>query len=127
MRYDLSMNHVLTDYDKEERPWGNFERFTLNERSTVKILRLKPNQSLSLQKHEHREEFWHVIGGSGVLQMDEQMREIKKGDEALFKIGTVHRVTAGAEGFEVLEISFGEFNEADIVRIQDNYGRAPEV
>lgn len=40
---------------KEERPWGNFERFTHNEISTVKILTVNPNEELSLQYHHNRE------------------------------------------------------------------------
>ena len=39
---------------RDERPWGAFERFTLNEPSTVKIITVNAGQTLSLQRHEHR-------------------------------------------------------------------------
>ncbi|MEK7117452.1 MAG: mannose-6-phosphate isomerase, partial [Patescibacteria group bacterium] len=44
---------ILAEYQKEQRPWGGFERFTKNERTTVKILTLNPEQEFSLQEHEH--------------------------------------------------------------------------
>ncbi len=46
----------LSQYEKEERPWGNFERFTLNEQTTVKIISIKAGKAISLQTHEHRDE-----------------------------------------------------------------------
>ncbi|HEY4501282.1 MAG TPA: hypothetical protein VJI70_03425 [Candidatus Paceibacterota bacterium] len=47
----------LTNYKIEERPWGNFERFTLNEKTTVKIITVNAGESISLQTHENRDEF----------------------------------------------------------------------
>ena len=41
----------LVNYLKEERPWGNFERFTLNEKATVKIVTVNEGESISLQTH----------------------------------------------------------------------------
>jgi mannose-6-phosphate isomerase len=39
---------------------------------------------------------------------------------------TVHRLSAIAEeSVRVLEVSFGEFDEDDIVRLEDVYGRIP--
>lgn len=119
-----AMSHLLSDYDHEDRPWGSFDRFTLNELSTVKILRLKPGQRLSLQKHEHREEFWHIITGSGTLELDGVSRAVKKGDESLTRVGSTHRAEAGPDGLEILEIAFGEFNESDIIRLEDDFHRA---
>ena len=46
---------------QEERPWGNFRQFSHNELSTVKIISINPNSSLSLQYHNNRSEFWKII------------------------------------------------------------------
>ena len=48
---------VITD----QRPWGSFERFTLNEPSTVKLIYVRPGDRLSLQRHEHRDELWVAL------------------------------------------------------------------
>lgn len=111
------------DIFQVEKPWGNFRQFTHNDVSTVKILTLKPNQSLSLQSHKKREEFWKVIVGDGIIELDELKKPITVGDEYNVKIGMKHRLTAGQSGMQVLEIAFGDFDEEDIIRYEDNYGR----
>ncbi|HUX80737.1 MAG TPA: phosphomannose isomerase type II C-terminal cupin domain [Candidatus Paceibacterota bacterium] len=114
----------LTHYEKEERPWGDFERYTLNEKTTVKIITVKANESLSLQTHEHRDEFWRVTKGSGVMRIGEKENSAKEGDTFFNERGSKHRVSAGPEGLAFLEIAFGDFDENDIERLEDKYGRA---
>ena len=48
---------------KEKRPWGGLEQFTLNEKTTVKILTVKAGKRLSLQYHHNRKEFWKFLAG----------------------------------------------------------------
>lgn len=113
-----------THYEKDERPWGLYERFSLNEQSTVKIIRVKPGGTLSLQTHEHREEFWHIISGSASVTVGEKMNDAKTGDNFFIPKGSLHRISGGPDGCVFLEIAYGDFDEADIKRIEDKYGRA---
>lgn len=106
-----------------ERPWGNFRQFTKNQISTVKIITVKPNESLSLQKHSNRSEFWHIISGSGSVQIGDIKKETFAGDEHKILVGEIHRLSAGKNGISVLEIALGDFNENDIVHLEDKYGR----
>lgn len=106
-----------------ERPWGYFRQFSKNTPTTVKIISLKPNEMLSLQSHAQREEFWHVISGSGSAEIGEDKKGIKIGDELTVLLGVKHRLAAGTAGLEVLEISYGNFSEEDIIRYADKYGR----
>ena len=85
----------LNNYEKVERPWGNFEQFTLNEKSTVKILTVKAGEELSLQVHEHRDEFSRVLKGSGTVQIGEKSSEVHEGDSFFIPRGTQHRATIG--------------------------------
>jgi mannose-6-phosphate isomerase-like protein (cupin superfamily) len=114
----------LNNYEKVDRPWGNFERFTHNEQTTVKILTLKPSEKLSLQTHEHRDEFWRVLRGSGVVSIGEREIEVRESDTSFISRNTAHRAVAGSEGLSFLEISFGNFVEDDEKRLEDDYGRA---
>lgn len=118
---------------REQRPWGEFLEFTKNTPSTVKIITVNPGESLSLQKHASRDEFWHVISGEGVANIGDEIIQLSKGVELFVPRGTVHRIAVSASRDEtssgmipiqVLEIAFGDFDENDIERIQDNYGRA---
>lgn len=109
---------------RETRPWGEFVEFTKNKPSTVKIISIQPGEALSLQHHHHRDEFWHVLSGHGTIQIGADRLPAKPGQEFFAPRETDHRMVGGREPLVVLEISFGEFDEADIVRTEDRYGRA---
>ncbi|MCX6754509.1 MAG: phosphomannose isomerase type II C-terminal cupin domain [Candidatus Nomurabacteria bacterium] len=116
------MNDNLKIY-QEERPWGFFRRFTHNTLSTVKIISVKPNEQLSLQSHKKREEFWRVVGGSGMFQIGNERYDVEIGSEQFVPVETKHTMKAGDNGMEILEIALGEFDEEDITRYEDKYGR----
>jgi len=116
------MKEKLEIYE-EKRPWGNFRQYTHNEISTIKIISINPNQSLSLQSHNYRSEFWKVLNGGGYFVIGDHKYEVSVGDEEFVKEGEKHRIVAGEFGISILEISFGNFDENDIVRYQDKYGR----
>lgn len=106
-----------------ERPWGNFRQFVKNEPVTVKIISVKKGESLSLQCHNLRTEFWRVISGEPEITIGDKIITAKIGDEFEIPVKTNHRISATSSNVEFLEISYGEFDEDDIVRIDDKYGR----
>lgn len=107
----------------ENRPWGHFEQFCHHEKTTVKIIHVKPNSKLSLQYHNQREEFWKVIKGSGQIILGEKIIETKEGDEFFIPKKEKHRIMTTNNEIKIMEISFGNFDEKDIVRIEDDYSR----
>lgn len=107
----------------EQRPWGSFERFLANEVCTVKMITVYPGEALSLQYHRHRDEFWKVLEGNPVLVIGEQTIVAKPDDEFSVPRETNHRMSAGKEQVKVLEIAVGEYDENDIVRLEDKYNR----
>ena len=112
------------NFYKESRPWGGFERFTLNERSTVKIITIHPGETLSLQSHAHRDEIWKIVSGSGTVAIGETRHDAATGDEFFVARGQKHRVIGGPPGIVFLEVALGHFDENDITRFEDKYGRA---
>jgi mannose-6-phosphate isomerase-like protein (cupin superfamily) len=108
---------------KEERPWGIFERFTHNELSTVKLITVNPNEELSLQYHHKREEFWKVLDGTGTFVIGEKTKVGKKGDEFFIPKETIHQIKTSDATVSILVIAFGNFDENDIVRLNDKYKR----
>lgn len=105
------------------RPWGDFKQFVLNEKCTVKILTVKPNGILSLQKHRKRKEQWYFLT-EGWVQLGTKKKKIKKGEIVNVRKMQAHRIFAKKKRVEVLEISYGTFDEKDEVRLEDVYGRA---
>lgn len=111
-----------------DKPWGSFDQFSLNEKSTVKILTCNPGHKLSLQKHEHRGELWVALDQGAVIEIDGRHHRPGIGESLWLPIGSTHRLSC-PEGHphavRILEISFGTFDESDIRRLEDNYGRTP--
>jgi mannose-6-phosphate isomerase-like protein (cupin superfamily) len=107
----------------ENRPWGGFREFIKNEKDTVKILFIKKGEVFSLQEHHHRDEFWRVLKGEPDVTIGSETLRAKPGDEFEIPPETEHRIRASIDDVEVLEISRGKFDENDIVRIEDKYGR----
>lgn len=114
---------------EEERPWGKFIRFTENENTTVKIIDVKPQQQLSVQRHQNRDELWVALDSGLVALVGENtifMTTVAvKVDPVFIPRGTVHSIknTNLVSNARFLEVAFGSFDENDIERLQDIYGR----
>ena len=114
---------MLISYMKEVRkPWGSFRQFVLNRKCTVKIHYVNPNGILSLQKHKKRDEEWYFLT-EGYVQLGNKIRKVKKGSLIKIPKNTAHRLFAKKKQAVVLEIAFGTFDESDIIRLEDKYGR----
>ena len=107
----------------EDRPWGKFEKYIENEKCTVKILYLKPNSKLSLQYHSKRDEWWKVIKGMIKIHVNDDEFSLTENDSFFIKKGSKHRMINLEYPSIVLEISTGDFDEGDIVRLEDIYDR----
>lgn len=110
----------------DRRPWGHFELLALNACVSVKIICVDAGQRLSLQVHSHRDEWWTVLDDSLYVEVGDERSNPRRGDKVWIPRGTPHR--AGASGdapARFLEVAFGTFDEADIMRIEDDYYRIP--
>jgi mannose-6-phosphate isomerase-like protein (cupin superfamily) len=107
-----------------ERPWGDFRQFTSGEPVTVKIITVLPGHRLSLQTHAKRSEYWFVVDGPLTVSVDGDKHTAEAGESVWVPVGATHRMAnEGTEPVRILEIGFGEFDEADIVRLEDDYQR----
>jgi mannose-6-phosphate isomerase-like protein (cupin superfamily) len=81
---------------------------------------------LSRQYHKHRDEFWKVIVGPVIVEINGFTKTLQPGDTCEIPRQTIHRLTCPA-GFinyaVVLEIATGDFDEQDIVRLEDDFSR----
>lgn len=106
-----------------EKPWGRFTQYVLNEPVTVKILEVKAGEQLSLQAHNHRSELWVPLDEGACIEIDGQILRPKPMELVFIPQGAKHRLIGEGKSYRVLEISFGYFDEEDIVRYEDKYGR----
>lgn len=108
-----------------ERPWGRFQQFSLNEPTTVKVITVEPGQRLSLQRHRHRGELWQVLDGDLEITLDERTWTAACGELVWVPVGATHRLANhSGKDSRILEVAFGDFDEDDIERLQDDYSRS---
>lgn len=107
-----------------ERPWGSFKQFANNEDSTVSLMTVLPGQRLSLQSHTGRAELWIVLDDDAVVQVGEHIKEYNAGDEIWIPANEKHRLSCkGEKPVRVLEVAFGNWQQDDIKRYEDDYVR----
>jgi D-beta-D-heptose 7-phosphate kinase/D-beta-D-heptose 1-phosphate adenosyltransferase len=107
---------------KTERPWGYYRVLYETPNTKVKELTVNPGQSLSMQKHEHRNEHWHVVEGVATVHEERQTSTSK---HSLYKHHTLN-IPCGVwhqlkneteEPLKIVEIQWGtKCIEEDIER-----------
>ena len=108
---------------EDVRPWGGFKQYAQNEKCSVKIITVNANQMLSSQTHKKRDELMVILDDGLKVELDNQILMPRSGDEILIKRNTKHRVSSLGKPARILEVSFGFFDENDIERFDDIYGR----
>ena len=106
-------------------PWG--EHVVLDEGINFKVkkLTIRHDRRISLQIHAKRAEKWTILSGEGEAEVMGRKFAVAARDTVSIPMGEPHRLTCvGREPLVVLEAQFGVCDETDIVRLQDDYGRA---
>jgi mannose-6-phosphate isomerase len=115
--------HAVTDV----RPWGSFVLLGVPDEepiAAVKVLNVDPGQRLSLQTHELRRERWIPTSPGLGAVIGEHDFLLEVGITYEVPVGVPHRLyDKGGAGGTVIEIMFGVYDENDIKRLQDSYGR----
>lgn len=110
---------------KVHRPWGWYNSIDDGARFKVKRIQVKPNASLSLQKHFHRAEHWIVVKGTAEITNGDKTILLTENQSTYIPLGEVHRLfNPGTIPLEIIEVQTGSYlGEDDIVRFDDSYGR----
>jgi mannose-1-phosphate guanylyltransferase len=108
------------------RPWGGYSSVLVGDRFQVKRLFVKPGKQLSLQKHYHRAEHWIVVAGTAEVTIDGAVSMVGENQSVYLPLGCVHRLAnRGKILLELIEVQTGSYlGEDDIVRFEDDFGRA---
>ena len=114
----------------EERPlfetkrWGEYKvledkTFNDNVRSLTKHLTIEQGKSISLQKHQYRDEIWTIIDGVGELTIDNNTKNVTRGDVINIKKGQLHKIVALTD-LQLIEVQIGsKLIEEDIERFDN--------
>ena len=96
----------------EEKAWGSFTILDIQPESlTIKII-LRPGNELKYHSHEHRDEVWTVLSGTGYAIVDDIRREVKAGDVITLPLGCRHTIHANSE-LQIIEVQMGAQHEVN--------------
>ena len=90
-----------------EKSWGRYQVMDVEEGSMTILVTLNPGQHMSYHSHEHRDEVWTVIGGSGRTVVDGMEQPVRPGDVVTMAAGCRHTAIAGEEGLQLVEVQIG--------------------
>lgn len=112
--------------DADERPWGAWRVVDAGEGFAVKRITVRPGARLSLQFHRGRDEHWIVVAGRGRVTRGEERLDVQPNQAVFIPKEARHRIeNTGDADLVFVEVQVGALlDEADIVRVEDDYQRA---
>ena len=89
------------------KSWGTYTVINSQEgSSTIKVSMLKGSQ-MAYHSHEHRDEIWTVISGTGKMLLNGTMRQVSPGDTVMIPKGMFHTVMAETD-MDIIEVQIGK-------------------
>lgn len=112
-----------------DKPWGHEVWFAQTDRYAGKLLHVRAGRRLSVQYHEEKDETSYVLSGRVIVSQGDSTetmttKELGPGDSWRSLPLVVHTLEA-VEDAEIIEVSTPQLE--DVVRLEDRYGRVPNV
>ena len=90
-----------------EKSWGDFRVLDVGPDSlTIKLL-VHAGQHMHYHSHQHRDEVWTILSGTGVATVDGTEIPLTPGSVVPLKAGCLHTLAAETD-MEVIEVQIGE-------------------
>jgi mannose-6-phosphate isomerase-like protein (cupin superfamily) len=96
--------------------------FQIPQKAWIKTVFVKQGERLSLQTHENRSEVWIVLKGKAEAIVGEKKHSLTIGRFVNIAKKQRHRLSGLSDAY-ILELAFGNPQESDIFRFEDDYGR----
>lgn len=116
-----------------EKPWGYERIWADTDKYIAKYIFIEAGHQLSRQYHEYREETIYVLTGPLILELgpDNETDDVLKiglveGEAYHMRPEAVHRLCAPV-GYNVELIEVSTPHPSDVIRLEDDYGRAPDI
>ena len=104
---------------RQDRPWGYWRVLYHIGNTKVKELVVNSGQSLSMQRHQFRNEYWHIVEGEATVKLEYPGNEIRtstiyKNHHFSIPMGVWHQLINNGDKFlRIIEIQHGEKCEED--------------
>ncbi|GLZ26250.1 mannose-1-phosphate guanyltransferase [Stutzerimonas stutzeri] len=125
-RIKADNRHEHLNHREVYRPWGMYDAIDSGHRYQVKRITVQPGAKLSVQMHHHRAEHWVVVSGTARVTNGDKTYLVTENQSTYIPVGQVHALeNPGVIPLELIEVQSGSYlGEDDIVRLEDQYGRA---
>lgn len=90
-----------------EKSWGSFQVLDVTADSMTIKVTLNPGHKMNYHSHEHRDEVWNIISGSGDVIIDGVKKPVQAGDVVTMQAGCKHTIIADTE-LKVIEVQLGK-------------------
>ena len=90
-----------------EKSWGSFKVIDVESQSLTIKVTLNTGHSMNYHSHQHRDEVWVVIGGTGRTLVDGMEQRVKQGDVITMSAGCRHTIFADTE-LKLIEVQLGK-------------------
>ena len=99
---------------KTERPWGYYRVLHNVPGMKVKELTVNPGSSLSMQRHQCRNEYWIVSEGVATIDWNPGQTKLKKHKSEIISVDDWHQLSNEEDTpLKVVEIQYGSACEED--------------
>lgn len=92
------------------RLWGSYEVLMESPHFKIKLVQIKPQSELHMQKHHHRSEHWIIIEGQATVIINGVMKHLKKSESTYISPGKAHQLKNPSHDIilEILEVQVGD-------------------
>ncbi|MDD6715198.1 MAG: sugar phosphate nucleotidyltransferase [Firmicutes bacterium] len=91
-----------------EKSWGSFQVLDVEKESLTILVTLKPGHRMNYHSHDHRDEVWNVISGSGRTIVDGMEQKVHAGDVITMQAGCRHTIISDNEEIRLIEVQLGK-------------------
>lgn len=90
-----------------EKSWGSYKVIDIGEQSLTIKVTLLAGHKMNYHSHEHRDEVWTIIEGTGEAVIDDKKQAVKAGDVIKLPAKTKHTIFATTD-LRLIEVQQGE-------------------
>lgn len=90
-----------------EKSWGSYRVLDVEEESLTIKVTLHAGHGMNYHSHEHRDEVWTVVSGTGRAIINGVEQPVSQGDVLTMKAGVKHSILADKE-LQIIEVQLGK-------------------
>ena len=101
------VDNIIQPVMYAEKSWGSYQVIDMEDESLTIRITLKAGSKMNYHSHEHRDEVWTIIQGSGHTIVDGMEQEVHAGDVITIAAGCRHTIMANTE-LKIIEVQLGK-------------------